>query len=209
MHKHHRAGFTVVELLIVIIVIVIISTVTIVAYSRVQMQSRDAKRSSDVTSLINALEIFYDAAGNYPPGCPDTTCPNALHTANTSSAALTTTTTLSSVRGILSGLKDTFGDPQSPNLTYPFKNRTVNEMKYIYFGGTYNNTASTLTLDSTTHANFPCTLRSTLPAGSAGSYVVGYFSEKANKWILTGGRNGIQMTIAAGLAANGCVINRG
>lgn len=208
MHKHYSRGFTIVELLIIAVVIIIITTVITVTYTQVQLQSRDSRRSYDMTMIIAALENFYNQNGEYPPGCPDPTCPNTLHTANTSSVPLTSTTTLTTLTSVLPGIRDRFGDPQSSNRTYPFKNRTINEKKYIYFGGTYNNTTSTLTLDSPSDVNFPCTLRSSLAAGAVGSYVIGYFHEETNKWMLLGGRNATQITIAAGSASDGCVINR-
>lgn len=209
MHKRLKSGFTIVEVLVVSVTIGIIISVGAVAYNQVQTKARDGKRDADMTVLMNELEKFYDRKGEYPPGCPDTSCSNSLHTANTSVAAFTTATTLTTLRSALPGIKDNFGDPQSPNRTLPFKNRTLNEKKYIYFGGTINNTGGSLTLDSVTHTNFPCTLRSTLAAGAAGSYVIGYYHEQTSKWVLKGGRNGIQMTIAAGLASDGCVIIRG
>lgn len=204
MHKRYIKGFTIIELLVVIVVISIIMSVGIIAYTKVQAGTRNDERNAQMTILINELEKFYDAKGEYPPGCPDTSCPNVMHTANTSSAALTTTTTLTTLQSILPGTKGDFGDPQSPNRTYPFKNRQLAEQKYYYFGGTVNYTAGALVLDSVTHANFPCTIRSSLVAGQVGSYVVGYYDEVTGSWVLRGGRNGIQMTVAAGT----CVIVR-
>lgn len=204
MHKQYIKGFTIIELLVVIVVISIIASVGIVAYTRIQADMRNDERNAQMTIMLNELEKFYDAKGEYPPGCPDSTCPNTMHTANTSSSALTTATTLTTLRSIMPGIKDGFGDPQSPNRTYPFKNRTVAETKYYYFGGTVNYTAGALVLDSLTHTNFPCTLRSSLAIGQVGSYVAGYYDEVTSSWVLRGGRNGIQMTVAAGT----CVIVR-
>jgi prepilin-type N-terminal cleavage/methylation domain-containing protein len=205
MHKHYTKGFSLVELSMVIAVIAIMTTVGVVAYTSVQKDSRNSKRSADMTVLVNELEKFYDKKGEYPPGCPDTTCPNALHTTNTSSAALTPSTTLTTLMSILPGVKSGLGDPQSTNKTLPFKNRTVAEKKYYYFGGTVNYTGATATVSFATHANFPCTIQSSLLAGQVGSFVLGYFDEKTSTWILEGGRNGTAMTVTAGT----CVINRG
>lgn len=205
MHKRYLKGFSLVELTVVIVVIALLVSISIVAYTSTQIDARNSKRDADMTMLANELEKFYDKKGEYPPGCPDTTCPNALHTTNTSSAALTPNTTLTTLTSILPGIKTGFGDPQSSNKTLPFKNRTVAETKYYYYGGTVNYTAGALTLDFATHANFPCTIRSTLAAGQVGSYVIGYFNEKTGAWVLKGGRNGIQMTVFAGT----CVIIRG
>lgn len=207
MHKRHFKGFTIVELLVIIVVISIIFFMTMISYNRVQQGARNDRRVTQIAVLMNELEKFYDRHGEYPPGCPDTTCTSSMHAANTSSAALTSTTTLTALRAILPGIRDDFGDPQSTNKTLPFKNRTIAETKYYYFGGTVNNTGSgtPVVLDSVTHANFPCTIRSSLITGQAGSYVVGYFDELTGAWVLRGGRNGIQMTVTAGT----CVIVRG
>lgn len=59
-------AFTIVELLIVIVVIAILAAVSIIAYSGVQARSHDAKRLSDMKSIINALEMHKAATGSYP-----------------------------------------------------------------------------------------------------------------------------------------------
>lgn len=204
MYRHSPKGFTLVELVVVITVIAIVTGVSIISYVQIQAQSRDDRRSAQLTILIKELEKFYYAKGEYPPGCPDTSCPNAMHTTNISSAALTSNATLTTLKTVLPGIGDKFGDPQSTNLTLPFKNRTIAERKYYYFGGTVNYTGVAATLDSPTHTNFPCTIRSTLAAGQVGSYVVGYFEETTNTWVLKGGRDGVPMTVFAG----SCVIVR-
>lgn len=208
MHKRFSPGFTILELMIVILTIAVIASITSNAYAKVQQDMRDSKRDIEMTILMHELEAFYDKKGMYPPGCPDPTCPSVLHTVNTASAPLTTTTTLTSLSSILPKIRTKFGDPQSPDKALPFKNRAVNEKKYLYFGGTYNDTDASASLDSASHTNFPCTLRSTLPAHAAGSYVIGYFHEGTNKWILLGGRNATPITVAAGFANDGCIINR-
>lgn len=52
-----RAGFTIVELLIVIIVIAILATITIVAFSGIQRQARDTKRKQDVAQIAKQLQV--------------------------------------------------------------------------------------------------------------------------------------------------------
>ena len=158
--------------------------------------------------MVNALEKFYLEEGEYPPGCPDTSCVSTLLTTNVSSALITPNMTLTTLTTILPSIKGNFGDPQSPNRTLPFKQRVVAESKYYYFGGTVNYTASAASLSYATHANFPCTIQSSLAAGAVGSYVIGYYSEATSKWVLAGGRNGTPMTITAGVAGDGCVINK-
>ena len=213
MHKRHRTiftgGFTVIELVVVIGVISLIAAMTTITYLQSQKEARDSERSADMAVITNALEKFYQQNGEYPPGCPDTSCTSTLLTANTSSAILTPNTTLTTLTSIMPTVKGNFGDPQSPNKTLPLKQRVLAESKYYYFGGTVNYTASSASLSYASHANFPCTIQSSLPAGSVGSYVIGYFSESTNQWVLTGGRNGTQMTVTSGLPANGCVIHKG
>lgn len=204
MNKHASKGFTIVELIIVVVAMGLMIAISAVPYMQVQMQTRDDERNAHLTILITELEKYYNTVGEYPPGCPDATCPNAMHTTNTSSVALTSNTTLATLRSVLPGIKDEFGDPQSPDATLPLKNRTIAEKKYYYFGGTVNYTTAAATLDSATTANFPCTIRSSLTPGQVGSYVAGYFNEGTDTWILKGGRGGIPMTVVAGT----CVIVR-
>jgi general secretion pathway protein G len=213
MHKRYRnrltGGFTIIELVVVIGVISLIATITAITYMQSQREARDSERAADMSVLSNALEKFYQQKGEYPPGCPDTSCTGAMLTANTSAAIITPNTTLATLTSIMPTVKGNFGDPQSPNKTLPLKQRVVAESKYYYFVGTVNYTASAASMSYASHTNFPCTIQSSLAAGAVGSYVIGYFSEGTGKWVLQGGRNGTQMTITSGLASDGCVINQG
>lgn len=47
------------ELLVVITIIGLLASVGLASYTRAQARARDAKRQSDLTSLRNALEIYY------------------------------------------------------------------------------------------------------------------------------------------------------
>ena len=67
----------------------------------------------------------------------------------------------------------------------------------------YTGVSSSLTKVSPAPA---CHVNSGLAAGQVGSYVLGYFSELKNQWVLKAGINGYQMTITSGNAADGCVI---
>lgn len=53
-----RAGFTIVELLIVIVVIAILATISIVAYNGVQQRVRDTKRKDDIAKIAKAFQLW-------------------------------------------------------------------------------------------------------------------------------------------------------
>lgn len=73
MYRRRQAGFTLVELLIVIVVVAILATISVVVYNGVQVRARDAKRSSDVQSILRALESYKAINGRYPRATPLTT----------------------------------------------------------------------------------------------------------------------------------------
>lgn len=66
--KQRAYGFTIVELLIVIVVVAILAALSYVGYTSVQARARDAKRQSDVATIVKALELYYVNNGRYPSG---------------------------------------------------------------------------------------------------------------------------------------------
>ncbi len=52
-------GFTLIELMVAISIIAVLSTIGMVAYSKVQLLGRDARRKQDLRAIAQALEIFY------------------------------------------------------------------------------------------------------------------------------------------------------
>jgi prepilin-type N-terminal cleavage/methylation domain-containing protein len=71
------AGFTLLELLVVIAIIAILIALGTISYSTAQKKSRDAKRSSDLKEIQNALETYHAINGAYPDADSET-YPNPL-----------------------------------------------------------------------------------------------------------------------------------
>jgi prepilin-type N-terminal cleavage/methylation domain-containing protein len=72
-------GFTLVEILVVIAIIGILASIIMASLSTARAKGRDAKRLSDIKQIQLALELFYDACGNYPA--------NIYNTANNTCSA--------------------------------------------------------------------------------------------------------------------------
>lgn len=66
MKLKKQLGFTLVELLIVIAIIGILSTLAVVSVRYAQQQSRDAKRTSDISAIRAGLSLYYTVVGRYP-----------------------------------------------------------------------------------------------------------------------------------------------
>lgn len=64
-------GFTLVELLTVISVTAILFTFTTVSFVNAQQKGRDGKRKADLKSIKQALILFFNDNGIYPPLNPD------------------------------------------------------------------------------------------------------------------------------------------
>jgi prepilin-type N-terminal cleavage/methylation domain-containing protein len=77
---HRRTGFTLVELIIVTVVIAILATITIVAYSNVQAETRDAKVRDGAAKIAEAIETWSLQTNLNPDtantGYGSTTCPS-------------------------------------------------------------------------------------------------------------------------------------
>ncbi len=65
--KDKRAGFTIVELLIVIVVIGILAAIVLNTFSGVQARARNTHRQTDMKSLANLIELFYASPTNANP----------------------------------------------------------------------------------------------------------------------------------------------
>lgn len=66
--KNSKAGFTIVELLIVIVVIAILAAITIVAYNGIQARAKNSAAQSTATTVAKKAEIYNTEIGNYPLG---------------------------------------------------------------------------------------------------------------------------------------------
>jgi len=74
-------GFTLIELLVVIAIIGILSSVVLASLNSAREKSRDARRISDIKQIQLAMELYFDACGEYPAtlattasnGCPSGT----------------------------------------------------------------------------------------------------------------------------------------
>ncbi len=61
-----RGGFTLVELVVVVVAIGILTGLAVIGLTRYQADTRDAKRSANVSTLSDALEKYFTENGNYP-----------------------------------------------------------------------------------------------------------------------------------------------
>lgn len=66
IHIRTRAGFTIVELLIVIVVIAILATISIVAFTGIQSRAEDSKTASAIKAYKKALRLHKIDEGSYP-----------------------------------------------------------------------------------------------------------------------------------------------
>ena len=76
-----KRGFTLIELLVVIGILAILLAITLIAINpaRQFQQANDAKRSSDVNAILNAVgQYAADNNGALPAGIPDTVAGAAL-----------------------------------------------------------------------------------------------------------------------------------
>jgi len=68
--KTSKKGFSLVELLVVITIIAILSVVAYTAVGGSTVKARDAKRKQDITTIQQALELYFAEKGSYPTSSP-------------------------------------------------------------------------------------------------------------------------------------------
>ncbi len=67
MKRKYQPGFTLIELLVVIAIIGLLSTISIIALNQARSKARDARRVADAHQLTNAIDMYYNQYGEYPP----------------------------------------------------------------------------------------------------------------------------------------------
>jgi len=71
VQKRIQEGFTIIELLIVIAIIGILATLVLTNFQGAQAKGRDTVRKTDINSLYQKLEEYYNDNGGYPDGALD------------------------------------------------------------------------------------------------------------------------------------------
>ena len=61
-----KKGFTLIELLVVISIIGLLATIVMVSLNSARGKARDARRKGDLHQIQLALQMYYDANGQYP-----------------------------------------------------------------------------------------------------------------------------------------------
>ena len=133
-----KKGFTLLELLVVITIIGLLSSVGLASYTRAQARARDAKRQSDMTTLRNALELYYSENNVY---------------VNTGGAWQAITTPL--VVLVPNYTKQLPADPGGQGLAYRYRSVTTNQ-GYCLEGKleTATSTSTTCTVSLETNYNY-------------------------------------------------------
>jgi general secretion pathway protein G len=72
-----RAGFTLIEILVVVAIIALLAGTVLVGLATVTQKGRDARRISDLKSIQAGLELYFTKNGCYPSGgSTGTSCGN-------------------------------------------------------------------------------------------------------------------------------------
>ena len=66
MRNKSQKGFTLIELLVVVAIIGLLASIVISALNSARQKGRDARRVSDMRVIQTAVEMFNDAANQYP-----------------------------------------------------------------------------------------------------------------------------------------------
>jgi type II secretion system protein G len=66
--KNKKSGFTLIELLVVIAIIGLLASIVLVSLNSAREKARDVRRKTDIESIKEALELYYDDHQAYPTG---------------------------------------------------------------------------------------------------------------------------------------------
>ncbi len=216
MKKRSLTGFTVVELAIVIVVVAALAVMMMAAYGRVQSESRDTRRKTDLEIFVDEMEKYYEKNGEYPTGCSSysyaarASC--TVATQATSTEYIYNSSTVAQVKTILPGIPANFGDPRgTTNLPFSSSSGTT---KYYAYKGQYDLPASYASNTFTsTLADISCgsavgyQLDKTDPAKKSTSFAVAYLSEVDSKWRVYQGKNGVDLvSISSGTRLRGSTL---
>ncbi len=120
-HRSRRAGFTLVELLMVIVIIGILVALLIPAIAGAIRTANNARVTAEITNLVGSLEQFKGKYGDYPPSRVVLSESGSYNTTSTSSIAGMASNfigTDSSNSSIYSGTDLTFGQLSQRSLQY-------------------------------------------------------------------------------------------
>ena len=76
-----KAGFTLIEVLVVIFIIGLLASVVLVGLGTFRARGRDVRRIADLRSMQNILELYYAKNGEYPTTMPWDSLENSLKSA--------------------------------------------------------------------------------------------------------------------------------
>ncbi len=66
IYKKNERGFTLIELLVVVSLVGILATLVLANLNAARERGRDAQRKSDIKSIQNALQLYYNDYGIFP-----------------------------------------------------------------------------------------------------------------------------------------------
>lgn len=187
MIRKPAAGFTIVEISIVVIVIVILVAITSATIAANLTRARDTARESDVATIMNALEKYYDQNGEYP-----------YNIQLNPSQAMSKLPDYSAVKTVLPSLTDAdLGDEQGYNfwtLSCGTCNSTSSELEmrakqYIYFSAYQGTTTSYLYYPYSTARPYLWGCQVEVRDGNPG-YVLAWRSESTGIWTFKKSKRG-------------------
>lgn len=113
-----KSGFTIVELLIVIVVIAILASISIVAYSGIQVRARNVQQAAAAKSYIDLFASYVALNGSYPPISRTRTCLNLSQSACVNNTAWDRDTTLeTALKTVASSLPS--ANTNTPSISTP------------------------------------------------------------------------------------------